>query len=127
MVSRIELKLDGVASDAARARAAVLDLLSDEVPVIVVRDAVLMTSELVSNVVLHAPGPAVLRASLEQGSVRVEVEDSSTAQPVMTDDGPRIVGGHGLRLIADLAADWGVRTGGLGKTVWFVVRSAEPD
>ncbi|MCU1400306.1 MAG: hypothetical protein JWN62_3415 [Acidimicrobiales bacterium] len=120
MASRIELTLDGVPSDAALARAAVLDMLSDQVPVVMVRDAVLMTSELVSNVVLHAPGVAVLRASLEGGTLRVEVEDSSPLLPVVTDDGPRIVGGHGLRLIADLASDWGVRLGGLGKTVWFV-------
>lgn len=58
MVSNLEFVLDGAVTDAGRARRVLLDLLAHmcDVPHTVAQDAALMVSELVSNVVLHAPG-----------------------------------------------------------------------
>jgi anti-sigma regulatory factor (Ser/Thr protein kinase) len=84
--------------------------------------ATLVTSELVANAVLHAPGRLAVRCVVGE-SLRVEVTDGRPAPPV----GPRFrrrpteVGGLGLQLVGQVARDWGVVRHGAGKTVWCQV------
>lgn len=83
---------------------------------------VLLTSELVTNAVLHAGTRIGLRISRASGRLRVEVGDAS--QQVLTVR-PRNVEaqtGRGLALVDSLATCWGVeQVADDGKVVWFEV------
>ena len=119
MSSSIEIKLEGSTLDAWVARRAVMHLIGDESSVEFVSDAMLITSELVTNATMHSDGPGVLRAEYRQQLLRVEVTDGSDALPEMTADHYTAAGGRGLRLVNDLATRWGVRQLLPGKTMWF--------
>jgi anti-sigma regulatory factor (Ser/Thr protein kinase) len=82
--------------------------------------AVLLTSELVTNAVLHGGGPSVLSARLLPGKLRVAVTDRSTRPPRVTPpESPTAGSGRGLVLVARLADKWGHARTRTGKTVWF--------
>lgn len=85
----------------------------------VAENAVLLTSELCTNCVVHARTDYVLRVrAADADGVRVEVRDDDPALPTVTERG------RGMRLVDALATDWGVeRVGGEGKVVWFEVRA----
>ncbi|MFG2636342.1 ATP-binding protein [Streptomyces sp. NPDC048362] len=84
--------------------------------------AELLTSELVTNALVHTDDDAVLTAVVEPGGLRVEVRDFVTRRPEVcvpvTDDDTH---GRGLMLVRSLADAWGVRPHGVGKSVWFVL------
>lgn len=84
-----------------------------------IQDAVLLTSELLSNSYLHARSGSVLTVGLLDGTLRVEVADDSETVPAAREPGPRATSGRGMRLVDTIAQQWGVlqRTG--GKSVWF--------
>jgi len=64
--------------------------------------ATLLTSELVTNAILHAHSAVELSLTLDTDRIRIEVRDDGDGEP------------------ADmLATDWGVIGHGLGKSVWF--------
>jgi anti-sigma regulatory factor (Ser/Thr protein kinase) len=75
-------------------------------------DAELVLSELYTNAVLHGAPPIRVRAGSADDGVQLEVDDSTTGFGDPRPDS------HGLRLVAKLARDWGVRRSPLGKTVW---------
>ncbi|HEY3673204.1 MAG TPA: ATP-binding SpoIIE family protein phosphatase [Acidimicrobiia bacterium] len=81
--------------------------------------AELLTDELVSNVVRHVGSPMQLRASRGVGSVRIEVDDESTAPPVLRDPDQLDENGRGILFVETLAANWGIDVHERGKTVWF--------
>ncbi|MEU5096300.1 SpoIIE family protein phosphatase [Streptomyces sp. NPDC020996] len=83
--------------------------------------------ELITNVLMHTEGSAVVTLRVFIGSgrrLRVEVEDSSSALPRRRDAGESGVSGRGLLLVDLLADAWGVEARGGGKCVWceFAVR-----
>lgn len=82
--------------------------------------AELLTSELVSNALIHTDHDAVLTATVSPRGLRVEVRDFAGRRPRLrgpdTDDGTH---GRGLILVQSLADAWGVRPHGVGKAVWF--------
>src|SRR5262245_66147224 len=75
-------------------------------------DAELVLSELYANAVLHGTPPIRVRADSADDGVQVEVDDSRAQFGDPRPDS------QGLRLVAKLARNWGVRTSSLGKTVW---------
>ncbi|GES28696.1 hypothetical protein San01_11830 [Streptomyces angustmyceticus] len=80
--------------------------------------ATLLTSELVTNALVHAEGGAVVTARVGD-RLRVEVRDFVPGRPeprAPTTDG---TSGRGLMLVRSLADAWGIRTESLGKSVWF--------
>lgn len=82
----------------------------------------LLTSEAVTNSVLHAYGPQVRVRVLDRGlRLRVEVWDGSPALPVPRDAPAGAVNGRGLALLDLLAVAWGVEVVPDGKTTWFEV------
>jgi anti-sigma regulatory factor (Ser/Thr protein kinase) len=81
----------------------------------------LLTSELVSNAVRHVGSPVVLRAIRDDDWVRVEVDDTSDALPVMGQPRPLDRGGRGMVLVDTLADRWGTDLHPGGKTVWFEI------
>jgi anti-sigma regulatory factor (Ser/Thr protein kinase) len=85
--------------------------------------ATLLTSELVTNAILHARTPVQLGIMLDTERALVCVADRLSEGAVLTPrsqsaDRP---GGRGLALVSDLAVDWGTTTYTGGKTVWFVL------
>jgi anti-sigma regulatory factor (Ser/Thr protein kinase) len=103
------------------ARAAIAGLLNDDC-VDFAADALLLTSELVTNAVLYADAEVTVAAAFDPAinSLRVEVGDGSTVVPaVAASVGPDAVGGHGLRIVAAIARKWGVSSNRRGKVVWF--------
>jgi anti-sigma regulatory factor (Ser/Thr protein kinase) len=88
-------------------------------------DAVLLTSELVTNAVMHsnsrcAGGAVRVVVKDSAGGVRVEVldEGSDLSAPVVRGD-IYASDGHGLFLVQCLADQWGYLRDERGTTVWF--------
>lgn len=87
-----------------------------------VRDTVmLLTSELVTNAIIHAGTEVDLALIIGDKKVRVEVGDGSDSLPTPRRSPPDVVGGHGLELVNSLSCSWGVANLGRGKKVWFEV------
>ncbi len=88
--------------------------------------AELLTSELVTNALVHTDRDAELTATVGPRGLRVEVRDFATRRPKLrvphADDGTHSTHGRGLVLVQSLADAWGVAalgTGMTGKVVWF--------
>lgn len=89
-----------------------------------VDDAVLLTSELVTNAVVHAGTPVQVTCRLADGAVEVVVSDGHPGR--LVPEAPELepvpserTGGRGLLLPAALASAWGVAYGRASKAVWF--------
>ncbi|MFC8506774.1 ATP-binding protein [Streptomyces sp. NPDC057411] len=82
--------------------------------------AELLTSELVTNALIHTDNGAVVTATVAPQQLRVEVRDfvAGLHRPRVphADDGTH---GRGLVLVQALADSWGVENHGVGKVVWF--------
>jgi anti-sigma regulatory factor (Ser/Thr protein kinase) len=81
--------------------------------------AVLLTSELVTNAILHARTQVAVTVHQLGSSLRVYVLDESTEQPRSRGDSDELAGGRGLKLVEAVATSWGVSPEGHGKAVWF--------
>jgi len=114
-----ELRLEPHPRGASAARALVARLLSPAAPASVVETAVLLTSELTTNAVLHAQGQVVVRVEVAGQLVRVEVTDHSTRTPALRVPRLDASGGRGLVLVEALSTRWGSRFVRGGKAVWF--------
>lgn len=68
------------------------------------QDAQIIVSELVTNALRHAPGPGglALEVAPDAALLRVTVSDSSPRPPELRAHDAHRVGGHGLRLVAQL-------------------------
>jgi anti-sigma regulatory factor (Ser/Thr protein kinase) len=91
-----------------------------------VADAVLLVSELATNVVRH--GPLLERefevavTALADGSCLIEVSDEGRLEPRLRVVGQSEEAGRGLHLVENVATAWGVWSRGrYGKTVWALV------
>lgn len=87
-----------------------------------VDDAVLLTSELVTNAVLHGGPPLVVAVECDGQRLQVQVRDGALEQPTPRDSARSDESGRGLALVAALSEDWGVDPVDDGKYVWFVIR-----
>jgi anti-sigma regulatory factor (Ser/Thr protein kinase) len=101
----------------AAARMVVRDWLGADTDVIA-DDVLVVTSELVTNVILHTLDGGVLRLWDPRPDVpfRLEVHDTDGGTPAIVADRP--VGGYGLRIVDALADTWGVGLLPTGKFVW---------
>ncbi|MGA4845917.1 ATP-binding protein [Streptomyces sp. G5(2025)] len=82
--------------------------------------AELLTSELVTNALVHTDHDAIVTATLSRRSLCVEVRDFVGRRPEpRVPDADSGTNGRGLVLVQSLADAWGVRAHGVGKVVWF--------
>jgi len=96
---------------------------------------VLLVSEIVTNAVLHAHPPVVLRIDIDGERTRVEVHDGHLAGPVLRDPPSTSTDGRGVLVVDRLATRWGteLRPGAdlpqgprarFAKSVWFELNHA---
>jgi anti-sigma regulatory factor (Ser/Thr protein kinase) len=85
-------------------------------------DAVLLTSELVTNAIRHVAGHTIWLAITCAGDrFRVDVQDSSYAMPAPVAGPADAETGRGLTLVASLSAEWGCYPTPAGKAVYFAL------
>ena len=91
--------------------------------------AVLLVSELVTNVVRHARSDALgmaLRLEPAGASLVIEVHDGDPHEPRPRMPGRFDESGFGFVLIEALAGKWGVRQTEIGKAVWVELDARQP-
>ncbi|MEV6939705.1 ATP-binding SpoIIE family protein phosphatase, partial [Streptomyces sp. NPDC051132] len=109
----------------AEARRHLRELLHDWASAEQVDAAVLLVSEMVTNVLVHTDADALLLAEVtSEGDgrrLRVEVFDTGDDLPHKRRPGELASSGRGLMLIELLADTWGVEPRGEGKSIWFAL------
>ena len=128
---RVEIELASDPLSPGKARGEVRELLAPRLSEDDLARAVLLTSELVTNAVIHPrtalETPVGVRITIYSGGVRVEVEDAGQGfeLPIKVKPGPR--GGQGLFLVDTCAANWGALRAlterGPRFRVWFELQS----
>lgn len=73
-----------------------------------------LTSELVTNAVLHGEPPVTVRLSCSETELLLAVRDTGQDVPGST----QALGGVGLAIVEKIARDWGVTPMARGKEVW---------
>jgi len=116
---QISVELASSAKSVPLARSVVIDLLRRNGGDSAVDVAGLLTSELVTNAVIHGATRVGLLAILSEHRLRVEASDHSPKAPVVRTAAPDDTTGRGLLVVASLATDWGYETRPSGKSVWF--------
>src|SRR5688572_22398127 len=81
--------------------------------------AALLTSEIAGNAVRHGSEPIGVRIGLEEEGLRVAVNDHGPG----FDPDEALGKGYGLRLVQQLASEWGVERGADETEVWFRLQS----
>lgn len=127
-IERIEIELEREPTAPGRARRELREALAGRIPGTECATLTLLTSEVVTNAVIH-PQPGVggtvgLRITAFADRVRVEVSDAGSGFELHNlPSAPRETGGHGLVVVDGLSSRWGTsrdRAGeGEGFCVWF--------
>lgn len=89
----------------------------------------LLVSEIATNAVRYGTPPYLVTVEFSGDCVEVAVADEDVALPRPVAGGDGLAeSGRGLRLVAELARDWGTRSRQGGKSVWFTLERprAEP-
>ena len=104
----------------AEARHFVVDSLEQwDVPPSVVDDLALITSELVTNALVHGGAPVDLRLQRSGARVVLEVQDDAERQlPRARNPDDDEEHGRGIHIVEALSDEWGTRSTDRGKCVW---------
>jgi anti-sigma regulatory factor (Ser/Thr protein kinase) len=87
-------------------------------------DAVLLTSELATNAVIHAHSGYQIEIRRRSASIRVElVNDEPEVLPILAP--PTDNGGRGLHLVEAIASRWGIESDPDHKMVWFELQDLD--
>jgi hypothetical protein len=103
----------------AEARHAVREFCADTPVAGFADDAELLTSEIVTNSIVHSASLITLVAVLRGRELVVTVSDDVRAFPVVNAAADDAEHGRGMQVVAQLAGAWGVTPRTFGKTVWF--------
>jgi PAS domain S-box-containing protein len=131
ITARAAASFEPVGRSVATARSFVRDTLQGWGFADVVDDAVVLTSELVTNAVVHAGTHAEVLCLRADDGVRIEVSDRYPEREVPLQSAHAAMGnldregGRGLQLCAALAARWGVDYTPTHKNVWFQLHLPE--
>jgi anti-sigma regulatory factor (Ser/Thr protein kinase) len=90
----------------------------------------LLTSELVTNAVIHAGSGPIVSLAVAEATIEVGVADGAVRPPPRPcsrrEVGPGVAEeGRGLYLVQSIAAAWGVSTQPEGKQIWFRLDAAD--
>jgi anti-sigma regulatory factor (Ser/Thr protein kinase) len=83
---------------------------------------VLLTSETVTNAVVHGRSEVRLFIDVTAARLRVEVGDDNSRHPIRQPADLQALDGRGIALLDAFATEWGVDTVGDGKIVWFEIQ-----
>ncbi|WP_329334030.1 SpoIIE family protein phosphatase [Streptomyces sp. NBC_00663] len=125
ITARAAASFEPVGRSVASARSFVRDTLQGWGFADIVDDAVVLTSELVTNAVVHAGTSADVLCLRSDDGVRIEVADHYPEREIPLQGHPATMGspdregGRGLQLCAALASRWGVDYTPTHKQVWF--------
>ncbi|GGS16460.1 hypothetical protein GCM10010252_64770 [Streptomyces aureoverticillatus] len=125
ITARAAATFEPVGRSVATARSFVRDTLQGWGFSDIVDDAVVLTSELVTNAVVHAGTAADVLCLRTEDAVRIEVSDHYPEREIPLQGSPATMGspdregGRGLQLCAALATRWGVDYTSTHKQVWF--------
>ncbi|MEU1917847.1 SpoIIE family protein phosphatase [Streptomyces massasporeus] len=125
ITARAAASFEPVGRSVASARSFVRDTLQGWGFADIVDDAVVLTSELVTNAVVHAGTSADVLCLRSDEGARIEVADRYPEREIplqgtaINMGNPDREGGRGLQLCAALAGRWGVEYTPTHKTVWF--------
>ncbi|WAU78650.1 SpoIIE family protein phosphatase [Streptomyces sp. Qhu-G9] len=113
----------------AGARQQLREFLHDWTSADQVDSAVLLVSEMVTNVLVHTDADALLVAEMTGPAgarrIRIQVTDGSDDLPHKRQPGELASSGRGLVLTELLADAWGVDPRGEGKSIWFELYEEE--
>jgi len=124
MTAACDLALEPVAPAAGAARRWVRERLAEFGLEPLTEAVTLLTSEVVTNAVLHAATALRVAVFPDGIGVRVEVRDGSPVSPSHRRHPSTSSLGRGLTMLDALADEWGWRRDGSGKVVWFRVDHA---
>lgn len=125
ITARAAASFAAVSRSVATARSFVRDTLQGWGFADIVDDAVVLTSELVTNAVVHAGTSADVLCLRADDGVRIEVADRYPEREIplqgshVNMGSPDREGGRGLQLCAAMASRWGVEYTSTHKQVWF--------
>ncbi|MDP8953404.1 MAG: ATP-binding protein [Actinomycetota bacterium] len=105
-------------------RTFVRDALGEtDAPPDVVDSAVLLVSELATNVTLHARTDLQVTIRFEQSRLWAEVKDWNSRMPQTCMAPIDATTGRGLALVEALASRWGAERDDDGKRIWFLLEA----
>jgi anti-sigma regulatory factor (Ser/Thr protein kinase) len=123
--AQLELQLPTSEQAPAIARRRVVERFGAELDPVQLEDARLLTSELVTNAVVHGRGAIGLSALLDEDRLMIEVTDEGDGfERTVRQHGLDSVGGNGLSIVEMLASRWGIHPG--GSHVWFELERPGP-
>lgn len=121
-VRRDMIRLEGKPESVGTARHRVADFIGPDC--IRADDIVLMTSELVTNALVHPDSGGTIEVTLreELGQIRVEVKDQGSDRvPEVLAAGLDSLSGRGLAIVDEFADYWSVVSGRSFTVVWFEI------
>lgn len=121
-LARAHIGLPAQLSSAMQAREFLREVLPDWSLTGLIDSAMLLTTELVTNAVIHARSPVGVTLKLTDDTLRVEVADHGPGALIMREPIAGDTHGRGLRLLEAIAAAWGTSADEHGKLVWFELR-----
>jgi anti-sigma regulatory factor (Ser/Thr protein kinase) len=123
--ARVDARLDVPPEPSAvrQVRAFVRSALAGSVDEDALDTIVLLTSEVVTNAILHAKTASELHLVRLPDVVRVEIADRSPAIPERRVLDFTSASGRGLAIVEAVAIRWGVEGAAASKRVWFEVRA----
>jgi anti-sigma regulatory factor (Ser/Thr protein kinase) len=89
-------------------------------------EAVLLTSELLTNSILHGHGDPRLDVTWQGAEVEIAVTDRGTWSPRRSSLDLGATSGRGLQLLERIASRYGTRDSATGTTIRFTLRAADP-
>ena len=117
----VHLELAPDPRSASTARQFVVTTVGDDVDDDSSAALALLTSELVTNGILHARTRLRVGVTEHDGEILVAVGDNNLLQPEQQPYSDTRTDGRGLALIRAMAHRWGIATYDGGKSVWFTV------
>jgi anti-sigma regulatory factor (Ser/Thr protein kinase) len=98
--------------------------LADRLGGPILEDALVLASEMVTNVIRHAGTPLTLSVEIHRGYVRMTVTDGALPFDVQFGtESDELESGRGIGIIAALSRRWGVGATPIGKSIWAEIDS----
>lgn len=123
--ARLELQLPASEEAPEIARRRVVERFAAELDRRELENARLLTSELVTNAIVHGSGAIELSAALDEDRLFVSVTDHGEGfEWIMRKHDPDAIGGNGLNIVDAVASRWGIHEG--SSHVWFELERPGP-